>query len=70
MAKTIYNIENLKINKLSQEQYDEAKEWGEIYDNEVYIIPPPKITISTSAPTASDGVNGEIWLVYQASVSE
>lgn len=67
MAKTIYNIENLKINKLSQEQYDEAKEWGEIYDNEVYVILPRKITASTTAPTSSDGSNGDIWLVYETS---
>lgn len=67
MAKTIYNIENLKINKLSQEQYDEAKEWGEIYDNEVYVILPRKITASTTAPTSSDGSNGDIWLVYEIS---
>lgn len=67
MAKTIYNVENLKINKLSQEQYDEAKEWGEIYDNEVYVILPHKITASTLAPTSSDGANGDIWLVYEIS---
>lgn len=67
MAKVIQNIENLKINRLTQEQYDEAQEWGEIKSDEVYIIPPPRITISTSVPTASDGVNGEVWLVYTPS---
>ncbi len=55
MAKTETNVDNLKINYLTREQYDEALASGSINLNEMYITPEEEEQGSSPIPTAGTG---------------
>lgn len=55
MAKTETNVDNLKINYLTKEQYDEALASGSINLNEMYITPEEEEQGSSPVPTAGTG---------------
>lgn len=64
---TTTNLTTLKINYLTQAQYDTALANNQINADELYLTPAtnfPNITISNNAPTSSDGSNGDVWFVY------
>ncbi len=68
---TTTNLDTLKINYLTQAQYDAALANDQINENEIYMTSASSLTpsdvgihISTSDPTSADGNNGDIWLVY------
>lgn len=55
MAKIETNVDNLKINYLTKEQYDEALASGSINLNEMYITPEEEEQGSSPVPTAGTG---------------
>lgn len=55
MAKTETNVDNLKINYLTKEQYDEALASGSINLNEMYVTPEEEEQGSSPVPTAGTG---------------
>lgn len=64
---TTTNLTTLKINYLTQAQYNTALANDEINENELYLTPndTPHIYISTSDPTSTDGNDGDIWFIYE-----
>ena len=44
-TKTITNVKNLKINKLTEDQYKEAKAAGLINEDELYLTPATEIVL-------------------------
>lgn len=64
MAST-QNLTELKINYLTQEQYNIALQNGEINSNELYLTPGGSdLILSTVAPSDEEMPNGTIWVQY------
>lgn len=62
---TTTDLSTLKINYLTQEQYNTAKANGEINENEIYLTPNvSEVILSTLAPSSEEALNGTIWVQY------
>lgn len=53
------NLNTLKINKLTQEQYDNAKAEGKIDENELYLTPDESIVDQTYNATSNYAQSGK-----------
>ena len=62
------NLSSLVINYLTEAQYQAAKTGGTLNENQLYFTPAeatPAILYGTSAPSSSDGKDGDIFCVYE-----